>query len=1135
MADVDLTVSLQAVAPKDIRRIQTQLAGLSQQVERGRVQRRTAATETTAAQQRESRGLARFQADYDKALRQRAQGSKTEVQQQREVEAAWRQRGKTQVNVNEAFKRAERAQQATTKETQRRLVSQYNREIRANQQRARQEQRTAERIQRINRNLFNARIRAQRVFIERSARQQYRANQQRARQEQRTAERIQRINRNLFNARIRAQRVFIERSARQQYRANQQLIRESERVAQRQQAIAARGFALAGGGLTGAVAGGAALGGAALLGGAAAVYGAARLTSAYVEQAETLQLLRTRLRILIPSQTEFADTFDQLYFRSQRSGVELESTAKLYERLRRAGDRFGASQEELLTVTTAVQQALVLSGATFNEVRNSLLQLAQGLSSNQLGGDELRTLRESAPRLVQVIADGLDIGIGELKAAGARGELTFQTVVGAIVSQAETLAGEMEQAGNTFTRGATRFGTSVQNLILISNEAGGITTGLGTALTSISEVLDHLTGRAENAEQSLSDVLNIPIVAGTFGGLLAGGKAGALAGSFLGPVGTFAGAAVGGIAGAVTGATVGGNIGAAEIEAAQQRQAEADRNLRFYEAQREALSAPVSSAENARLAAIQDRIDKTRELHQTINDLTEAERKNLQSSKSQIDASRQLDRVQLAQVQQARTTRAEVEQQQRGLALLIQQADIQAEATARGEEAAVTEQKLADARKAHDLAIVDILERTKQLSPLRAKEVRQEIALTAAISRSTQARQQQAEVDKDALRVAQESAQTDARIFNTTVRRLREAERDSRERSASIALREKEVEVLKQATREGLTQEQVQQRLTQTKQAYNQALLDQQRQSSIISQTEYEQLTRLNQLDNSYDQLTGGLQAARTATDGLHDSMREIIADFLDGSLSVDSFLNTLKRLANQQLGNVIERALFGGGQQAGGGGLAAGGGLIGSGFNYLNNLFTLPTGYLPPGAQGPPLPPGFTGGGGGGGFGFPSGGGFGGGFPGFAGGALGGYLGGKAFGPAGSILGGGAGLALGGGAAAAFSGGSFSAGASGALGLGSSGALAAAAGPAAIAIGAAIIGKLIFDLFNQPGRIQLEKESLQDFNNELFPEESFSTFNSKKVIARITGSPEEYQQAGRAVGVVVCDRIRRRRDAGHN
>ena len=98
----------------------------------------------------------------------------------------------------------------------------------------------------------------------------------------------------------------------------------------------------------------------------------------------------------------------------------------------------------------------------------------------------------------------------------------------------------------------------------------------------------------------------------------------------------------------------------------------------------------------------------------------------------------------------------------------------------------------------------------------------------------------------------------------------------------------------------------------------------------------------------------------------------------------------------------------------------------------------------------------------------------------GIGGGLLGGMLGNRAFGPIGGIAGGFAGSALGAGAFSALSGGGFAAGATGALPM-----LGAAAGPAALLVGGVLLGKTIFDAFNKPTRIELDKKAIRRFYDD--------------------------------------------------
>jgi len=57
-----------------------------------------------------------------------------------------------------------------------------------------------------------------------------------------------------------------------------------------------------------------------------------------------------------------------------------------------------------------------------------LLQLTQGLSSGVLRGEELNAVFESAPNIIQSIADYLDVDIGKIRGMASEGMLTADIV-----------------------------------------------------------------------------------------------------------------------------------------------------------------------------------------------------------------------------------------------------------------------------------------------------------------------------------------------------------------------------------------------------------------------------------------------------------------------------------------------------------------------------------------------------------------------------------------------------------------------------------------------------------------------------------------------------------------------------------
>src|SRR5690606_2602352 len=84
----------------------------------------------------------------------------------------------------------------------------------------------------------------------------------------------------------------------------------------------------------------------------------------------------------------------RLFDVANRTRSSFEGTANLYARVALATKELGIGQQELLTFTERVNQAIILSGASAQEAQAGLIQLSQGLASGALRGDELRSVLE---------------------------------------------------------------------------------------------------------------------------------------------------------------------------------------------------------------------------------------------------------------------------------------------------------------------------------------------------------------------------------------------------------------------------------------------------------------------------------------------------------------------------------------------------------------------------------------------------------------------------------------------------------------------------------------------------------------------------------------------------------------------
>lgn len=103
-----------------------------------------------------------------------------------------------------------------------------------------------------------------------------------------------------------------------------------------------------------------------------------------------------------------------------------------------AKDAFGSS-EEVVAFANLIQKQMTIAGASTQEASNAMLQLSQALGSGVLRGDELNSIFEQAPNLIQSIADYLDVPLGQIREMAADGELSADIVKAAIFASADDI------------------------------------------------------------------------------------------------------------------------------------------------------------------------------------------------------------------------------------------------------------------------------------------------------------------------------------------------------------------------------------------------------------------------------------------------------------------------------------------------------------------------------------------------------------------------------------------------------------------------------------------------------------------------------------------------------------------------
>lgn len=227
-----------------------------------------------------------------------------------------------------------------------------------------------------------------------------------------------------------------------------------------------------------------------------------------------LDLMNNSFNEINGTANETSELVNMVYAAAQDARGSFSDMASVVARFgNNARDAFGNS-EEVVAFADLVQKQMTIADASTQEAANAELQLSQALGSGVLRGDELNSIFEQAPNLIQNIADYLDVPIGQIREMAADGELSADVVKAAIFAAADDINGKFDEMPMTWGQ----IWQSMQN----------------TAVMAFQPVLQRLNGMANSdAFQGLVDgaieamattanmVLNIFDLVGSVAGFVA--------------------------------------------------------------------------------------------------------------------------------------------------------------------------------------------------------------------------------------------------------------------------------------------------------------------------------------------------------------------------------------------------------------------------------------------------------------------------------------------------------------------------------------------------------------------------------------------------------------------------------------
>lgn len=244
-------------------------------------------------------------------------------------------------------------------------------------------------------------------------------------------------------------------------------------------------------------------------------FGIGLATAAFTRGLDDVTTYNNRLRLVASSQENANRLFDENVQIAIRSRSELGAVVEAYGRIARSTKDLGLSQRDVLGITEAVTKSFRISGASIQEASATAIQFGQALSSDRLGGDELRSIMEQGPRLSQAIVDGINllnktdpsvlpkklrdemqatgrISLGQLRAVAKEGLLTSNVVARAVMSQQDAINAEFKRVTPTIAESFVVMKTQWLSFLNAFNKGTGVANMIAGAIMFVGSNLQTI-------------------------------------------------------------------------------------------------------------------------------------------------------------------------------------------------------------------------------------------------------------------------------------------------------------------------------------------------------------------------------------------------------------------------------------------------------------------------------------------------------------------------------------------------------------------------------------------------------------------------------------------------------------------
>ena len=165
---------------------------------------------------------------------------------------------------------------------------------------------------------------------------------------------------------------------------------------------------------------------------------------------DSLMLADARLNLINNNLENTDQLWQAIYNSSIETRGNILDTADIVAKLGLTTKGVFKNNKELIQFSENLTKSFKIAGTSTQGISASMLQLSQAMASGVLRGEELNSVFENAPLLIQNIADYMEVPIGQIRDLASEGKITADIVKNAILDATDEINNEFEKLPMTF-------------------------------------------------------------------------------------------------------------------------------------------------------------------------------------------------------------------------------------------------------------------------------------------------------------------------------------------------------------------------------------------------------------------------------------------------------------------------------------------------------------------------------------------------------------------------------------------------------------------------------------------------------------------------------------------------------------